>query len=76
MGYMICMYLLSFSSLPFCFVDGFYLCIHERHKEAEGEGEAGRESYAGLNPGSPGSRPGLKAALNRWATGAALLILL
>ena len=23
----------------------------------------------GLDPGTPGSRPGLKAALNRWATG-------
>ena len=23
----------------------------------------------GLDPGSPGSRPQLKAALNRWATG-------
>ena len=27
----------------------------------------------GLDPGSPGSRPGLKAALNRFATGAALI---
>ena len=26
----------------------------------------------GLNPGSPGSHPGLQAALNRCATGAAL----
>ena len=29
----------------------------------------------GLNPGSPGSHPGLKAALNCWATGAALYFL-
>ena len=28
----------------------------------------------GLDPGSPGSRPGLQAALNRCATGAALLL--
>ena len=27
----------------------------------------------GLDPGSPGSHPGRKAALNRWATGAALV---
>ena len=26
----------------------------------------------GLDPGSPGSHTGLKAALNHWATGAAL----
>ena len=30
-----------------------------------------REPDVGLNPGSPGSRPGLNAALNRWATQAA-----
>ena len=28
----------------------------------------------GLDPWSPGSRPGLKAALNPWATGTALLV--
>ena len=28
----------------------------------------------GFDPGSPGSRPGLKAALNCWATGAALIL--
>ena len=28
----------------------------------------------GLHPGSPGSRPGLKAALNCWATGDALMV--
>ena len=30
----------------------------------------------GLDPGSPGSGPGLKAALNRWATRAALITIL
>ena len=30
-----------------------------------------REPDMGLDPGFPGSRSGLKAALNRWATGAA-----
>ena len=31
------------------------------------------EPDVGLNPGSPGSCPGLQAMLKRWATGAALL---
>ena len=48
-----------------------YLFIHERHR---GERERGRdigrgnscmEPDVGLDPRSPGSRPGLKAALNR-----------
>ena len=30
-----------------------------------------REPDAGLDPGSPGSHPGPKVVLNRWATGAA-----
>ena len=44
---------------------GFYLFIHERQREREAEtqaeGEAGsmhREPDVGLDPGSPGSRPG------------------
>ena len=37
----------------------------EREAETQAEGEAGREPNAGLDPGSPGSGPGLKAALNR-----------
>ena len=45
----------------------FYLFIHERHRkrkaETQAEGEACREPDVGLDPGSPGSRPGLKAAL-------------
>ena len=40
----------------------------EREKEAktQAEGEAGscREPDVGLDPGSPGSHPGLKATLN------------
>ena len=30
------------------------------------------EPYTGLDPGTPGSRPGLQAVLNRWAPRAAL----
>ena len=50
------------------------LTERERGAETQAEGEAGcmhREPDAGLDPGSPGSRPGLQAALNRCATGAA-----
>ena len=38
----------------------------EREAETQAEGEAGsmREPYVGLDPRTPGSRPGLKAALN------------
>ena len=45
-----------------------YLFIHDRHREREAEtqeeGEAGsmhREPDVGLDPGTPGSRPGPKA---------------
>ena len=40
----------------------------EREAETQAEGEAGsmhREPDVGFDPGSPGSRPELKAALNR-----------
>ena len=40
----------------------------ERETETQAEGEAGipcREPDVGLDPGSPGPHPGLKAALNR-----------
>ena len=51
----------------------FYWFIHERHRERQREKQAPcLEPHVGLNPGSPGSRPGLKAALNGWATWAAL----
>ena len=45
----------------------------EREAETQAEGEAGpmQEPDVGLDPGSPGSGPGLKAALNCWATPAA-----
>ena len=45
----------------------FYLFIHERQREIEAEtqaeGEAGsmQKPDMGLNPGTPGSHPGLKA---------------
>ena len=42
----------------------------EREAETQAEGEAG--SMQGFDPGSPGSCPGLQAAPNRCATGAAL----
>ena len=58
-----------------------YLFTHERQRERETERQRHRqrekqapcgEPDMGLHPGSPGSgRPGLKAALNRWATRAA-----
>ena len=53
----------------------FYLFIHERHREKERQRHRQREKQTprrepdvGLDPGSPVSHPGLKAALNRWAT--------
>ena len=56
----------------------FYLFIHERHREGERQRHRQREKQApcrepdvGLDPGSPGSGPRLKAALNHWATRAA-----
>ena len=43
-----------------------------RGRERQREKQAPcREPDMGLDPGSPGSRPGLKAVLNRCATGAA-----
>ena len=51
--------------------------LTEREAETQAEGEAGfmQEPDVGLDPGSPGSGPGLKVALNRRATRAALYIL-
>ena len=48
----------------------FYLFIHERHTERETERQRhkqapGREPDVRLDPVSPGSGSGLKAALNR-----------
>ena len=58
--------------------DFVYLFMRHTHTEAEtqAEGEAGSKqgSNLGLDPGSPGSGPGLKAALNHRATRADLVI--
>ena len=43
----------------------------QRHRQREKQAPY-REPDVGLDPGSPGSRPGLQAALNRCTTGAAL----
>ena len=40
--------------------------------QAEGEADSMQKPDVGLDPRSPGSCPGLQAALNRCATGAAL----
>ena len=61
----------------------FYLFIHERHTQRERQNHRQRqkqapcrESNMGLNPRFPGSCPGLKAALNCWATRAAQCVVL
>ena len=55
------------------FFKRFYLFIHERHRERESKRQRHRqrekqapcrEPDVGLDPGSPGSRPELKVALN------------
>ena len=53
------------------FLKRFYLFIHGRYREKERQRYRQREKQApcrepdvGLDPGSPGSRPGPKAALN------------
>ena len=45
----------------------------QRHRQMEKQVPS-REPDVGLDPGSPVSHPGLKAALNLWATRAALEI--
>ena len=71
-----------FFFLPLFFFLRFYLSIHERHTQRERETQRYRqrekqtlcrEPDVGPDPGSPGSDPGLKAALNLWATRAAPL---
>ena len=42
----------------------------QRHRQREKQAPS-KEPDVGLHPGSPGSHPGLKAAPNRWAIGAA-----
>ena len=44
----------------------------QRHRQREKQAPC-RAPDMGLDPESPGSRPGLKAVLNRWANQAALL---
>ena len=47
----------------------------QRHRQREKQAPC-REPDAGLDPRSPGSHPGLKAALNYWATRAAPYLVL
>ena len=47
----------------------------QRHKQREMQAPCW-EPNVGLDPGSPGSHPELKEALNRWATWAALIVIL
>ena len=68
-------------SFFFFFKDLIYLLMRntqtERHRHRQTEKQAPcREPDAGLDPGSPGSRPGLQAALNHCTTGAAHDVLL
>ena len=59
------------------------LFIHDTHRERERQRCRQRKKQApcrepdvGLDPGSPGSRPGLKVVLNRWATQGSLTVVL
>ena len=47
----------------------------QRHRQREKQAPC-REPHVGLDSGSPGSNPGLQAALNRCTTGAALFFCL
>ena len=65
---------LSHPGIPDC----IYLFMRDREREKQRHRQREkqaphREHDVGLNPRSPGSHPGLKAVLNRWATGAAHL---
>ena len=69
----------SRSKLYALFFSRFYLFVHERHRERQRHRQ--REKQAphrvpdvGLNPGSPGSHPGLKVMLNCWATQATPIV--
>ena len=53
----------------------------QRHKERQSHRQREKqapckEPDVGLDPGSPGSHPGLKAVLNRWATRATPYVVL
>ena len=81
LGWILCLhlYMVEGSRNVYYYFLRFYLFIHERHTDRERQRPRQREKPApcrepdsGLNPGSPGSCPGLKAALNCWATRTAL----
>ena len=62
----------------FFFKDFIYPFVRERHTHRERQRHRQKEKQApckepdaGLDPRSPGSHPGLQAALNRYTTGAA-----
>ena len=55
-------------TVAFLFCLRFYLFMRDTHRERERQREKEapcREPDMGLNPGSPGSCPGVKVALNR-----------
>ena len=63
---------LSFVNIIFIFL---WEAQNERERDRQREKQAPfREPVVGLDPGSPGSHPQLKVALNHWATGAALYL--
>ena len=52
------------ASLFLLFKDFIYSFMRERDRQREKQAQC-REPNVGLDPGSPGSHPGLKAVLNR-----------
>ena len=50
--------------LFFFFFLRFYLFVEDTETQAEGEAGSMQEPDVGLDPGSPGSHPGLEAVLN------------
>ena len=65
------LHLQAMTAQGFFFKKRFYLFIHERHRERERKRQRQREKQApcrdldaGLDSGTPGSRPELKVALN------------
>ena len=66
--------LLTFTCLFSFFLKILFIYSWETHTEREAETRQRekqapcREPHVGLDPGSPGSQPGPKVALNRWAT--------
>ena len=70
MAHFIILRITSFIFFYFLFFKDFvYLWERERERERQREKQAPcREPDVGLDPGTPGSHPGLKVALNHWAT--------